>query len=711
MDQLSSAELYRIFKECKSSNFAKEPNFDEVLKQVSKALDVPASDKLLSDIKSIFLKYKKQQQKSQATWSTKRSDDDDQGCCLLKKTYMKTPKRPLTEVSDRQQRRRLSTFMEAAKSQAREENTSPSKLFAHGLKSKYLENKDIGLIGKSLFNENDISAKSCIPLEVASAIFECAKMSKRVYTDVRILLKNAGADVLPTYKKLDEFRKQRRPEVVKLDIPYHGVRFDYLKCLEITTSQLCRSIALPAFKNLREIKLVLHDGLDGSGGHSIFNQAGSQETNNIIMYMFRIEMMKDTSDNIIWENPSHASPLSCRPVMLLMGKETRDNCKIVSKIQEERQGSSFYIDYKGNRLKVNVEAKMSMVDGKLHSLLTGLGGAFCCLCTFTKEECRDPDLITTGFTINRTLEQTLSICNKDLHLQEQRRVGDYDVRKGVTQEPITTEDMNTLHPLHNLLRCFGWLFKICYHATAGHFSWSEAKLDVSNRVAHALEFLKIAKESIQEKVKSATSITLEKADPTGHGGTSTTGNVAKAMLNTENRKLLTQGIDSTELRGKIDTIVLNMSVILSIINSSKKVNVDEYRVFCRDTYILVASLEWIEFTPSAHIVLAHSPDLIDQNHGMGLLNYTECGLEANNKFLRQYRINKARKTSQFDNLSDCINRLWDKSDPIVMNVRERLHCKHCDKKGHTIRSCSELKAAIQSCSSEYESLLSFLTRE
>ena len=74
-----------------------------------------------------------------------------------------------------------------------------------------------------------------------------------------------------------------------------------------------------------------------------------------------------------------------------------------------------------------------------------------------------------------------------MHLEENRKKEDYDVRKGVTQEPITTEDINNMHPLHNLLRCFGWIFKICYQATAGHLSWSEAKLNVSNRVAQAFE--------------------------------------------------------------------------------------------------------------------------------------------------------------------------------------------------------------------------------
>ena len=235
-----------------------------------------------------------------------------------------------------------------------------------------------------------------------------------------------------------------------------------------------------------------------------------------------------------------------------------------------------------------------------------------------------------------------------------------------------------MHPLHNLLRCFGWIFKTCCHATAGLFSLSEGKLNVSNRVAQALKFLKQAKEEIQARVKEETSITLEKADPTGHGGTSTTGNIAKVMLNTNNRKLLTQGIDSSELRAKIDQLVLNMAVILTIINSDRKVRIDVFREFCRTTYL--------------HIV-----------------NFTESGIEANNKFLRQYRINKVRKNNQVDNLTDCINPLWDKSDPSIMKCRERLNCRHCEGTGHSICSCEHFKAAILGCNTEYESLLCFLT--
>ena len=203
-------------------------------------------------------------------------------------------------------------------------------------------------------------------------------------------------------------------------------------------------------------------------------------------------------------------------------------------------------------------------------------------------------------------------------------------------------------------------------------------------------------------------ITIEKADPTGHGGSSTTGNVAKEMLNTSYRKLLTEGVLNTELKSKLDELLLNMAVILTLINSNRKIKVNEFHEFCHATYLNVISIPWIELSPSAHIVLAHSAELIADNGNKGLLNYSESGLEANNKFLRQYRLNRSRKTSQFDNLSDCINRLWDKSDPVVAKRRERLSCRHCNGVGHTIRSCADMKAELSGCNSEFESLLSFL---
>ena len=39
------------------------------------------------------------------------------------------------------------------------------------------------------------------------------------------------------------------------------------------------------------------------------------------MFMFHVKILKTINEDVIWENPSHASSSSCRPVMLLMGKD------------------------------------------------------------------------------------------------------------------------------------------------------------------------------------------------------------------------------------------------------------------------------------------------------------------------------------------------------------------------------------------------------
>ena len=41
---------------------------------------------------------------------------------------------------------------------------------------------------------------------------------------------------------------------------------------------------------------------------------------------------------------------------------------------------------------------------------------------------------------------------------------------------------------------------------------------------------------------------------------------------------------------------------------------------------------------------------------------SESGLECNNKVLRLIRISLSRKTSQIENLSDCLEKIWIKSD-------------------------------------------------
>ena len=141
-------------------------------------------------------------------------------------------------------------------------------------------------------------------MQVALVIFENGKLSKtHIYMNIHLLLNGADAYILLTYDKFAKFRKEHQPEVEKLQDPFEGLKFDYVQCLQLT-SQLIRSLELSAFYELNKIHSFLHDYLSGSGSHSIFNQKGSTETNNIIKYIFCIKNLKKPNGEIIWENPA-----------------------------------------------------------------------------------------------------------------------------------------------------------------------------------------------------------------------------------------------------------------------------------------------------------------------------------------------------------------------------------------------------------------------
>ena len=53
-----------------------------------------------------------------------------------------------------------------------------------------------------------------------------------MYIDIRLLIKNDCYDMLPLYDKLNDYRKEKRPSVEKLQDPYRGIKVDYKKALE-----------------------------------------------------------------------------------------------------------------------------------------------------------------------------------------------------------------------------------------------------------------------------------------------------------------------------------------------------------------------------------------------------------------------------------------------------------------------------------------------
>ena len=139
-----------------------------------------------------------------------------------------------------------------------------------------------------------------------------------------------------------------------------------------------------------------------------------------------------------------------------------------------------------------------MIDGKMRALLTGLGGAYCMLCTVDRDSaCGRKDFsIETCFEINRDIEDTKEDFRKlsDEDGVVKRSKGDYETRKGLTQEPVVDENLNMVSPLHSLMRTFSFTLTLIYHLNAEIYIWSESSI----RLGNSYRFLVQA----QDKVKA-----------------------------------------------------------------------------------------------------------------------------------------------------------------------------------------------------------------
>ena len=154
----------------------------------------------------------------------------------------------------------------------------------------------------------------------------------------------------------------------------------------------------------------------------------------------------------------------------------------------------------------------AMFDGKMSSILDGAGGAHCHLCTATKKELSDKYLISHGFPINRSIESFKEIFNEADENEFLTRAP--AERFNVTHTLTSEINIIPASPLHGYLRVFSWLMNLVYHLHAGERKWSPTSPKISNSRAFVRDFLR-------EKTG------MEIDYPESHGGTSTTGNIAR----------------------------------------------------------------------------------------------------------------------------------------------------------------------------------------
>ena len=138
-----------------------------------------------------------------------------------------------------------------------------------------------------------------------------------------------------------------------------------------------------------------------------------------------------------------------------------------------------------------------------------------------------------------------------------------------------------------------------------------------------------------------------------------------------------------------------LSTILSVMSSSRKVDLDKMTALCRKTVENISdNFKWAVLNHTLHGTIQHSVELMAMNDDYGLGSLSEECLEANNKDIRNYLQFLCRKTSPVDQMTDVMCRMLERSDPVVLAQAQqwypRKYCTECGETDHTIRSHSRL---------------------
>lgn len=176
------------------------------------------------------------------------------------------------------------------------------------------------------------------------------------------------------------------------------------------------------------------------------------------------------------------------------------------------------------------------------------------------------------------------------------------------------------------------------------------------------------KKRIQREFKQKLSL---KVDVPKQGfGTSNDGNTArKFFANPE----VTSEITHIDLN-----LILKFSVILQVLASGKKINIQKFQNYSFDTAkLFVSKYPWYYMPASVHKVLLHGAQVIESLIlPIGMLS--EEAQEARNKDYKNFREFRTRKYSRLANNEDIMNLLLVSSDPVVTSKRHILPKKKLD---------------------------------
>ena len=258
-------------------------------------------------------------------------------------------------------------------------------------------------IGLSLFEDNVHNSE--VSNDYALNVLTKYKFGKRQYTELRLDLKPYL--LLPSYNNVKVAKDMLMPKKDILPRSLTGIKYCYKDAL---INHFKRFFEIHSDFKATNYKVIIKDGCDGSGRHSIYNQQGNVQTHNMLLYMFvvlELYVVNQDSESdqdiyeLIYSEPKPNSADKSRPIALIMGKEDSETLgEFIPIIQEELsniQEDGLCIVISDRVMNLQIEMKTSMTDGKSKTLMTGRGGAYCIVSDCSKDDGNDAQHYSDGF--------------------------------------------------------------------------------------------------------------------------------------------------------------------------------------------------------------------------------------------------------------------------------------------------------------------------
>jgi hypothetical protein len=651
---------------------------DRLIERVQKKRYLPSSD-VFFDLKDFPTLVQEDSQKfsqssvtSTHSWLEEAEPSQDNSDSRKRKSF--------DDVGSRTKRRKTDEIFDLIQNEALKLNVSTVQLIAYlGYRASHQENKTLSATFRKISEGVQTEDRKSVPLNLCMYIREQCELGKKTWTDLRLLLKPYV--ILVPYGQTSLAAKSILPSFTAF---HHGLKADLLEVVTKTLERLPESVTEKIKSldiNASGIVANFSCGADVSGSHKEYNSetslAEGVDTSHMMVAGIALSSIElnDQNSTTIFRNKNVSSTNSERPLVLAPGRETRDF--LAATLNHIETGIE---DVTKNPLRINlshpdlsdfsvvakIKIDVSQLDGKAVSVSLGLGGAYCTGCTVSEEEAKNPERIRELFRFNRSIQnirqvfEELSETDSEGNQQIKKQQGDYSVRTGVTQAPLTKNlDLTKTIPItHAYLRSLSYFENLAYRINA-----NVRKMGKGVRFSpEEKRQLEEAKNSFRKKARYGDlHMKLDQPDASGSGGNSDTAAAARQFFSAKKRLPVLNLFDGNAAEKEaIEKLLKMFSIILRVVSSKERqIDSDSFEQYCNETYSFLAeSFPWASIPTSVHRLLGHSAEKIRLNSDFGLGKYSEEGLEALHKLVRRFREHCARKNSLEANLQDTFMHLW-----------------------------------------------------